>query len=56
MKVRVIRKFNGIKDNKLRNKGEIFEVTKKRYEEINSTSHGQLVEEVKEIIKNEHND
>lgn len=55
MEARVLRTFNDVKGNKIRKTGEIFEVTKKRYEEINSTKHGQLVEEIKEkeVKKNE---
>ncbi|WP_236910190.1 hypothetical protein [Clostridium sp. Cult3] len=53
MKAKVLRTFNDVKGNKIRKKGEIFEVTKKRYEEINSTSYGTLIEEIKEVKKNE---
>lgn len=53
MKVRALRTFNDVKGNKIREKGEMFEVTKKRYEEINSTKYGVLVEEVKGAKKNE---
>lgn len=42
-----------IKEKKVREVGEVFEVTKKRYEEINSTTHGILIEEVKGAKKNE---
>lgn len=54
MRVKVVTEFIDLKNNKKRRKvGEIFEVTKKRYEEINSTSFGFLVEEIKEENKNE---
>ena len=56
MKAKVIRKFIDLKANKTRNPGEIFEVTQKRFEEINSTSFGPLVEEMKkekEAVNNE---
>lgn len=53
MKAKVIRKFMDLKENETRKVGEVFEVTKKRYEEINSTSHGILVEEIKEMENNE---
>ena len=53
MKVRVLRTFNDVKGNKIRKKGEVFEVTKKRYDEINSTSYGILIEEIKGAKKNE---
>lgn len=48
MKVKILKTFNDLKDKKIRHKGEVFEVTKKRFEEINSTKHGILVEEIKE--------
>jgi len=48
MKVKTLKTFRDLKDKKIRRKGEIFEVTKKRFEEINSTKHGALVEEVKQ--------
>lgn len=54
MRVKVVTEFIDLKNNKKRRKvGEIFEVTKKRFEEINSTSFGFLVEEIKEENKNE---
>ena len=53
MRVKVVTEFIDLKNNKKRRKvGEIFEVTKKRFEEINSTSYGFLVEEIKEENKN----
>lgn len=49
MKVRVLRDFIDLKNSKKRRKvGDVFEVDKKRFEELNSTSFGVLVEEVKE--------
>ena len=51
MKVKTIKKFRDLKEKKVREKGEIFEVNKKRFEEINSTSFGVLVEEIKEEPK-----
>lgn len=51
MKAKVLRTFNDLKGKKIRRKGEIIEVTKKRFEEINSTKHGQLVKAIKD--KNE---
>ena len=53
MKAKAIRKFIDLKADKTREVGQIFEVTKKRYEEINSTSHGILIEEIKGAKKNE---
>lgn len=51
MKVKAVKKFRDLKEKKVRQEGEIFEVTKKRFEEINSTSFGVLVEEIKEEKK-----
>ena len=51
MKVKTIRSFIDLKEDRDRKKNEIFEVTKERYNEINSTSHGMLVEEIKEDKK-----
>lgn len=49
MKVRVLRDFIDLKNNKKRRKvGEIFDVTNERFKELNSTSFGVLVEEVEE--------
>ena len=48
MKVKVLKTFKDLKEQKVRKKDEIFDVTKKRFEEINSTEHGTLVREVKE--------
>lgn len=54
MKVRVLRDFIDLKNNKKRRKvGEVFDVSKERFEELNSTSFGVLVEEVKAGAKNE---
>lgn len=49
MRVKVIREFMDLKNNKKRRKvGEIFEVTQDRFKELNSTSFGVLVDEVEE--------
>lgn len=48
MKVKTLIRFNDLKEKTVREVGEIFEVTNKRCEEINSTSYGDLVEEVKD--------
>lgn len=48
MKVKTLIKFKDLKESKTRKVGEEFEVTKKRFKEINSTKHGILVEEIKE--------
>lgn len=53
MRVKVIKKFIDKKEGKVREVGEVFDITKKRFEEINSTSFGFLVEEMKEENKNE---
>lgn len=50
MKVKVLRRFRDKYTKKIYEKGKIIEVTKERYEEINSTSFNVLVEEVKETI------
>jgi len=47
MKVKTLKTFKDLKDKKIRRKGEVFEVTKKRFEEINSTKHGAIVKEIK---------
>ena len=46
MKVKVLRTFNDLKGETIRKKDEVFEVTDKRFKEINSTSHGELVKEI----------
>jgi len=49
VKVRVLRDFIDLKNNKKRRKvGEILEVTQDRFKELNSTSFGVLVDELEE--------
>lgn len=48
MKVKALRKFRDLKAGVMREKGAVFEVTEKRFREINSTMHGALVEPVEE--------
>jgi len=48
MKVKALRKFRDLKAGVMREKGAVFEVTEKRYRELNSTMHGALVEPVEE--------
>lgn len=48
MKVKAIRKFKDLKENKLRETEEVFEVSKVRFKEINSSKYGKLVDEVDE--------
>lgn len=48
MKVKAIRKFNDKKEGVLREVGDTFIVNKNRFQEINSTQYGKLVEEVEE--------
>ena len=49
MKVRVLRDFIDLKNNKKKRKvGEILEVTQDRFKELNSTSFGVLVDELEE--------
>jgi len=49
MKVKVLRNFRDKYTKKLYKKGQIIDVTNERYEEINSTAHGILVEKLNEI-------
>ncbi len=51
MKVRVLSKFNDLKEGKIREVGEVFIVSKKRYEEI--IGKGDFVEKIEEIKTNE---
>lgn len=51
MKVITIRKFKDLKEDKTRQVGETFIVSKSRFKEINSTGHGELVQEVVEDKK-----
>lgn len=51
MKVKVLKKFKDKRKKKIYEKDEMIEVTKERFEEINSTSHGVLVEEIKKTTK-----
>jgi len=55
MKVKALMKFKDVKANKVREKGSIFETSKERFKELNSTSWGSIVEgiETKEVAKNE---
>lgn len=46
MKVKVIKDFRDKYTKKLHKAGEELEITKERYEEINSTAHGILVKEM----------
>lgn len=48
MKVRVLEDFKNKYSKTVYRQGEIVEFSKKRIKEINSTSHGQLVEIVEE--------
>lgn len=48
MKVKALRLFNDKKEKVYRKKNDVFEVTKERFKEINSTRHGKLVVEVTE--------
>jgi len=53
LKAKVLRKFKDKHTKKICKKGEIIEVNKERFEEINSTSHGVLVEEVEGSVNYE---
>ncbi|WP_130807652.1 hypothetical protein [Senegalia massiliensis] len=49
MKSKVIRRFYDKREKKIQPIGTIIDVSKERFEEINSTKYGQLVEEFEEI-------
>ena len=52
MKIQATRKFIDIKEGVTRKKGDIFDVTEERFEEINGTKYGILatnLEEVEEV-------
>lgn len=56
MKVKTLIRFRDLKEDKVREVGDTFEVTTKRFEEINSTSFGTMVKQInisKERIDNE---
>ena len=48
MKVKVLRRFKDKYTKQVYDKGRIIEVTNERYEEINSTAHGILVEAIEQ--------
>lgn len=48
MTVKVLRQFKDKHTKVLHKKDSIIEISNERYEEINSTSHGVLVKEIKE--------
>jgi hypothetical protein len=52
MKVQALEQFNDMIEKVMRRKGDIFNVTEKRFEEINSTSFGILIEAIKEESQN----
>lgn len=49
MKAKVLKQFKDKYTKELYKKGQVIEVTNERYEEINSTAHGILVEKLDEI-------
>ena len=51
MKARTLTRFNDLKENIIREIGDVFEVTAKRVEQINSTHCGTLVEVIEEAKK-----
>lgn len=53
MKVKALKLFDDKKEKVRRKKDDVFEVSKERFKEINSTEHGKLVSEVKEPKKAE---
>ena len=52
MKVKVVRRFRDKYTKQVYDKGQIIEVTNERYEEINSTAHGILVEPIPVDLEN----
>lgn len=50
MKVKVLRRFKDKYTKQVYDKGRIIEVANERYEEINSTAHGILVQSIEEEI------
>ena len=48
MRVRILKPFKDKNKNIIYQEGKKIEVTNERFEEINSTAHGILVEEIKE--------
>lgn len=51
MKVKVVKQFKDRHTNLLHDTDKELDITKERFEEINSTAHGILVEEIKEAKK-----
>lgn len=51
MKVKVLKRFVNKYSNKTHEVGDILDISEKRFKEINSTKHGKLVEEIKEVPK-----
>ena len=52
MKVKVLRKFRDKYTKQIYDKGQIIEVSNERYEEINSTAHGILVQAITVDLEN----
>jgi len=50
MKVKVLRKFRDKYTKEIYETGQIIDITHERYEEINSTAHGVLVQSVEKKI------
>jgi len=48
LKAKVVKPFRDLKENVKRKKGETFTVSQERFQEINSTRFGKLVEKVVE--------
>lgn len=51
MKAKVVQKFRDKHTKEVYEPGQVLEVTKKRFDEMNSTSHGVFVEKIKEEPK-----
>lgn len=51
MEAKVLKRFKNKYSKRTHEVGEHIEVTKKRFEEINSTKHGKMIEEIKQPDK-----
>lgn len=56
MKVETIKRFRDMKEDKVREIGSTFEVSKERFEEINSTSFGIMVKQTQTVKETKDNE
>lgn len=56
MRVKTLRTFMDLKENKERKAGDTFKVSQERFKELNSTKYGTLVEELKDEKVSDKND